>query len=63
MRTLAAAGRPERDWLVDAYLLLRELGKALAKKIEPILVTGTGGESLVSSTAALATRYRTLRGR
>ncbi len=40
-----------------------ELGKVLAKKIEPELVEGVGGESLDSSTATLATRYRALRGR
>jgi glucose-6-phosphate isomerase len=35
----------------------------LAKKIEPVLVEGTGLEQLDSSTAALAGHYRTLRGR
>jgi glucose-6-phosphate isomerase len=51
-------------WNIDSFDQWGvELGKVLAKKIEPILVEGTGGESLDSSTAALATRYRTLRGR
>ncbi|MFF3766661.1 glucose-6-phosphate isomerase [Streptomyces sp. NPDC001922] len=40
-----------------------ELGKALAKRIEPVLTEGTGGADLDSSTAALAARYRSLRGR
>ncbi|MFE0425207.1 glucose-6-phosphate isomerase [Streptomyces sp. NPDC058953] len=40
-----------------------ELGKVLAKRIEPVLTEGTGGEALDSSTAALAAAYRELRGR
>ena len=40
-----------------------ELGKVLARKIEPVLVEGGGLDALDSSTASLATRYRTLRGR
>jgi glucose-6-phosphate isomerase len=43
-----------------------ELGKVLAKKIEPVLVdadAAAGLDALDSSTASLATRYRTLRGR
>ncbi|AEW94687.1 MULTISPECIES: glucose-6-phosphate isomerase [Streptomycetaceae] len=40
-----------------------ELGKVLAKRLEPVLTDGTGGEALDSSTAALVRRYRTLRGR
>jgi glucose-6-phosphate isomerase len=51
-------------WNIDSFDQWGvELGKVLARKIEPILVEGTGVESLDSSTAALATRYRTLRGR
>ncbi|MGX1884002.1 glucose-6-phosphate isomerase [Streptomyces sp. NPDC055287] len=59
-------------WNIDSFDQWGvELGKVLAKKIEPVL-TGTvtsaataagGGEQLDSSTAALAARYRTLRGR
>jgi endonuclease III len=33
---LTAGGRPERDWLVDAYRLLRELGKTTCRRGEPI---------------------------
>ncbi|GAA3910277.1 glucose-6-phosphate isomerase [Streptomyces gulbargensis] len=40
-----------------------ELGKVLAKRIEPVLTEGTGGEELDSSTAGLVAAYRTLRGR
>ncbi|WP_042368855.1 glucose-6-phosphate isomerase [Streptacidiphilus neutrinimicus] len=40
-----------------------ELGKVLAKRIEPSLVEGTGLDALDSSTAGLAVRYRELRGR
>jgi glucose-6-phosphate isomerase len=51
-------------WNIDSFDQWGvELGKVLAKKIEPVLVEGVGGESLDSSTAALASRYRTLRGR
>ncbi|QMU70898.1 glucose-6-phosphate isomerase [Streptacidiphilus sp. P02-A3a] len=51
-------------WNIDSFDQWGvELGKVLAKKIEPVLVEGKGGESLDSSTAALADRYRALRGR
>ncbi|MFG2190994.1 glucose-6-phosphate isomerase [Streptomyces sp. NPDC048639] len=40
-----------------------ELGKVLAKRIEPVLTQGTGIDSLDSSTAALVSTYRSLRGR
>jgi glucose-6-phosphate isomerase len=51
-------------WNIDSFDQWGvELGKVLAKKIEPVLVEGKGGESLDSSTAALVNRYRTLRGR
>jgi glucose-6-phosphate isomerase len=51
-------------WNIDSFDQWGvELGKVLAKKIEPVLVEGKGGESLDSSTAALADRYRSLRGR
>ncbi|WP_034091083.1 glucose-6-phosphate isomerase [Streptacidiphilus albus] len=51
-------------WNIDSFDQWGvELGKVLAKKIEPVLVEGVGGESLDSSTATLATRYRALRGR
>jgi hypothetical protein len=33
---LAAAGGSDRAWLVDAYVLLRELGKTVCKRGEPI---------------------------
>ena len=51
-------------WNIDSFDQWGvELGKVLAKKIEPVLVDGQGFEALDSSTAALATRYRALRGR
>ncbi|MFC8920684.1 glucose-6-phosphate isomerase [Streptomyces sp. NPDC057116] len=51
-------------WNIDSFDQWGvELGKVLAKRIEPVLTGGEGGERLDSSTAALADRYRTLRGR
>lgn len=51
-------------WNIDSFDQWGvELGKVLAKKIEPVLVDGTGLAALDSSTAALATRYRAERGR
>ncbi|TDU02951.1 glucose-6-phosphate isomerase [Streptomyces sp. 846.5] len=51
-------------WNIDSFDQWGvELGKVLAKKIEPVLVDGQGFDALDSSTATLATRYRTLRGR
>lgn len=51
-------------WNIDSFDQWGvELGKVLAKRIEPVLTGGEGGERLDSSTAALAERYRTLRGR
>ncbi|MFD9423234.1 MULTISPECIES: glucose-6-phosphate isomerase [unclassified Streptomyces] len=51
-------------WNIDSFDQWGvELGKVLARKIEPVLTEGTGGERLDSSTAALVAAYRTLRGR
>ena len=51
-------------WNIDSFDQWGvELGKVLAKRIEPVLIEGTGGESLDSSTAALVAAYRSLRGR
>jgi glucose-6-phosphate isomerase len=51
-------------WNIDSFDQWGvELGKVLAKKIEPVLTEGTGGEQLDSSTSTLAAKYRTLRGR
>jgi glucose-6-phosphate isomerase len=51
-------------WNIDSFDQWGvELGKVLAKKIEPVLTEGRGGEELDSSTAALAGRYRARRGR
>ncbi|MEU7032194.1 glucose-6-phosphate isomerase [Streptomyces sp. NPDC046237] len=51
-------------WNIDSFDQWGvELGKVLAKKIEPVLTEGTGGEELDGSTAALVDTYRTLRGR
>lgn len=49
-------------WNVDSFDQWGvELGKVLAKRIEPVLTRGTGGEDLDSSTAALAAAYRASR--
>ncbi|WP_406493312.1 glucose-6-phosphate isomerase [Streptomyces sp. NBC_00846] len=51
-------------WNIDSFDQWGvELGKVLAKKIEPVLTEGKGGEQLDSSTAALVTAYRARRGR
>ncbi|MEV6262425.1 glucose-6-phosphate isomerase [Streptomyces sp. NPDC051784] len=51
-------------WNIDSFDQWGvELGKVLAKKIEPVLTQGTGGQELDSSTAELVATYRTLRGR
>jgi glucose-6-phosphate isomerase len=51
-------------WNIDSFDQWGvELGKVLAKRIEPSLVQGTGLDALDSSTAGLAVRYRELRGR
>ncbi|WP_434600328.1 glucose-6-phosphate isomerase [Streptomyces sp. A5-4] len=51
-------------WNIDSFDQWGvELGKVLAKKIEPVLTEGARGERLDSSTAALVGKYRTLRGR
>ncbi|MGW4159005.1 glucose-6-phosphate isomerase [Streptomyces sp. NPDC004788] len=51
-------------WNIDSFDQWGvELGKVLAKKIEPVLTEGAGGEGLDSSTAGLVAVYRSLRGR
>ena len=51
-------------WNIDSFDQWGvELGKVLAKRIEPILTEGKGAEELDGSTAALVSRYRELRGR
>ncbi|WP_329487766.1 glucose-6-phosphate isomerase [Kitasatospora sp. NBC_01246] len=51
-------------WNIDSFDQWGvELGKVLAKRIEPVLLTGEGADALDSSTAELAARYRSLRGR
>ncbi|MGA5823825.1 glucose-6-phosphate isomerase [Kitasatospora sp. NPDC094028] len=51
-------------WNIDSFDQWGvELGKVLAKRIEPVLLSGEGGEQLDGSTAALVARYRALRGR
>ncbi|PBC79699.1 glucose-6-phosphate isomerase [Streptomyces sp. TLI_235] len=51
-------------WNIDSFDQWGvELGKVLAKRIEPVLLTGEGAEKLDSSTAELVARYRALRGR
>jgi glucose-6-phosphate isomerase len=40
-----------------------ELGKVLAKRLEPALAEGAEVEGLDASTSALVGRYRRLRGR
>ncbi|WP_406251512.1 glucose-6-phosphate isomerase [Streptomyces cyaneofuscatus] len=51
-------------WNIDSFDQWGvELGKVLAKKIEPVLTGEASTGELDSSTAALVTAYRTLRGR
>ncbi len=51
-------------WNIDSFDQWGvELGKVLAKEIEPVLTGKAKGEALDSSTAALVGKYRTLRGR
>ncbi|MCX4980186.1 glucose-6-phosphate isomerase [Streptomyces sp. NBC_00572] len=51
-------------WNIDSFDQWGvELGKVLAKRIEPVLTEGEGAEHLDSSTAGLVSAYRTLRGR
>ncbi|MFI8516335.1 glucose-6-phosphate isomerase [Streptomyces sp. NPDC085481] len=51
-------------WNIDSFDQWGvELGKVLAKRIEPVLTGGEGGERLDSSTAGLVAAYRTLRDR
>ncbi|MFJ8665981.1 glucose-6-phosphate isomerase [Streptomyces sp. NPDC093600] len=51
-------------WNIDSFDQWGvELGKVLAKKIEPVLTEGEGGERLDGSTAGLVATYRSLRGR
>ncbi|MGW6391863.1 glucose-6-phosphate isomerase [Streptomyces sp. NPDC055103] len=51
-------------WNIDSFDQWGvELGKVLAKKIEPVLTRGEGAEQLDSSTAGLVTAYRALRDR
>nr|WSW71593.1 glucose-6-phosphate isomerase [Streptomyces sp. NBC_00995] len=51
-------------WNIDSFDQWGvELGKVLAKKIEPVLTEGKGAEQLDSSTGALVAAYRELRGR
>ncbi|WP_282692032.1 glucose-6-phosphate isomerase [Streptomyces sp. CC208A] len=51
-------------WNIDSFDQWGvELGKVLAKKIEPVLTGDGAAEGLDSSTAALVSAYRALRGR
>lgn len=51
-------------WNIDSFDQWGvELGKVLAKKIEPVLTDGEGAGQLDSSTAALVRAYRSRRGR
>ncbi|MFB7914879.1 glucose-6-phosphate isomerase [Streptomyces sp. NPDC056061] len=51
-------------WNIDSFDQWGvELGKVLARKIEPVLTGGEEGEHLDSSTAALVQAYRARRGR
>ncbi|MFF9847272.1 glucose-6-phosphate isomerase [Streptomyces litmocidini] len=51
-------------WNIDSFDQWGvELGKVLAKKIEPVLTEGEGADQLDSSTAGLVSVYRSLRGR
>ncbi|MGW6566113.1 glucose-6-phosphate isomerase [Streptomyces sp. NPDC054975] len=51
-------------WNIDSFDQWGvELGKVLAKKIEPVLTGGKGADGLDGSTAGLVATYRSLRGR
>ncbi|MDT9687748.1 glucose-6-phosphate isomerase [Streptomyces sp. P9(2023)] len=51
-------------WNIDSFDQWGvELGKVLAKKIEPVLTEGKGGEELDGSTGRLVATYLSLRGR
>lgn len=51
-------------WNIDSFDQWGvELGKVLARRIEPVLTGGEGGERLDGSTAALVEAYRARRGR
>ncbi|QXE39452.1 glucose-6-phosphate isomerase [Streptomyces sp. GMY02] len=51
-------------WNIDSFDQWGvELGKVLAKRIEPVLTGEAAGDGLDTSTAALVATYRTLRGR
>ncbi|WP_405862175.1 glucose-6-phosphate isomerase [Streptomyces sp. NBC_00090] len=51
-------------WNIDSFDQWGvELGKVLAKRIEPVLTEGEGAERLDSSTAGLVSAYRALRDR
>ncbi|MEU8542650.1 glucose-6-phosphate isomerase [Streptomyces sp. NPDC048717] len=51
-------------WNIDSFDQWGvELGKVLAKRIEPVLTRGEGGADLDPSTAGLVAAYRSLRGR
>ncbi|BAU82402.1 glucose-6-phosphate isomerase [Streptomyces laurentii] len=51
-------------WNIDSFDQWGvELGKVLAKRIEPVLTRGEGGAELDPSTAGLVAAYRSLRGR
>ncbi|WP_406458923.1 glucose-6-phosphate isomerase [Streptomyces sp. NBC_00876] len=51
-------------WNIDSFDQWGvELGKVLAKRIEPVLTEGKGAEQLDSSTRSLVAAYRELRGR
>ncbi|MEV7423859.1 MULTISPECIES: glucose-6-phosphate isomerase [unclassified Streptomyces] len=51
-------------WNIDSFDQWGvELGKVLAKKIEPVLTGNARGDGLDTSTAALVATYRSLRGR
>lgn len=51
-------------WNIDSFDQWGvELGKVLAKRIEPVLTGEAAGDGLDASTAALVGTYRTLRGR
>ncbi|MGW2259392.1 glucose-6-phosphate isomerase [Streptomyces sp. NPDC001780] len=51
-------------WNIDSFDQWGvELGKVLAKEVEPVLTGDSAGEGLDSSTAALVSTYREIRGR
>jgi endonuclease-3 len=56
IEVLVDGGRADRDWLVDAYQLLRELGKSTCRRSEPICQACPLDSTCAHAIAGLSTR-------